>query len=94
MYASLLERELRQVEKHDPRGCRPTADGMGCFCRPRRLLEALEAGQPVLVPRWFIRRDQAVLPWPASVRSVEVSTDDVVRPSNSAVSYPGRAVSE
>ncbi|MGW0158468.1 hypothetical protein ACWDUN_04000 [Mycobacterium sp. NPDC003323] len=59
----------------------------GCFVRPRRLLEALEAGQPVTVPKarvelvqYAVKGRRFHLPWDRSVQNVVVSPDDVVVP--------------
>ncbi|TDK84746.1 hypothetical protein [Mycolicibacterium mucogenicum] len=80
-YEMLLAREARWD------GRVVTSSGGGFFKRPRRLLEALEAGVPVVVSRGAIHAEP--LPWPQSVRSVVVSPHDAVQPSDTWVGYPG-----
>jgi len=53
----------------------------GFFVWPRRLLDRLEAGGAVVVPRWKVPRDPVGGRWPWGPNQVvEVSADDVVRP--------------
>lgn len=80
VYSQLLERESRWVGRVTTQ-----AQGRSFFERPDRLLEALEAGVPVVVPRWVIQG----LPWSSAVRFVEVTPHDEVQPSDAQVGHPG-----
>jgi hypothetical protein len=57
----------------------------------------LEAGKDVILGRWSVevRHDFGFrLPWDRSVRSVRVSPDDVVRPTDSEHPWYGRAADD
>jgi hypothetical protein len=87
LYAALLERERGKCAR-PPTLARPDDPGAGFFRRPRHLLDALEAGETVSVPRWLLgghwMRAAGIvteLPWDRDqVRTVRVSPDDQVRP--------------
>jgi hypothetical protein len=71
--------------------------GTGRFWRPRDLLDALEAGEAVLVGRpaaelqmHYLLGGRQKLPWDRSVKSVRVSPDDVVQPTTEAHPWYGR----
>jgi hypothetical protein len=62
-----------------------------------RLLDALEAGKDVILSRTTaeVAHDfRFRLPWDRSVRSVRVSPDDVVRPTEEEHPWYGRAAGE
>ena len=104
LYAQLLERERDKCGYPDPRKtlADPTNPDAGFSCRPRNLLEALEAGKPVLVQRstvrsayWYMKKvTRDPLPWHRSVRTVQVSPSDVVTPSDREIPWYGCAVDE
>lgn len=81
VYSALLERESIRSRRVS------AGSGGGFFQRPRRLLGALQAGEPVTVPRSVLHAVLHVerLSWPADVRSVVVSADDEVRPCDDSV---------
>jgi hypothetical protein len=99
-YGRLLEKELarhrRSGGKYGP--VAETTDGLGMYRRSRVLLEALESGVPVVVARTMLggprSKPPVVLPWDRSVRSVRVSADDVVRPSDSEHPWYGMAADD
>jgi hypothetical protein len=73
----------------------PDDHSAGCFCRPRTLLDALEAGEPVTVVNWRIGgRGVPSLPpeWRPGRghRYFLVSADDSVVPTESPVVDPIR----
>lgn len=95
IYAELLERERSRWESsEDPRRRAESPQAAeGTFRRPRGLVDALEAGDPVLV-----RRRAAELahgrdfrfPWAGgSVKTVQVSRNDVVAPSDREIPWFG-----
>ena len=93
IYGGLLERERVKCLERDPR----FEPGAGPFVRPRGCLNALEAGLDVIVGR---RTAEMVvgfrfrLPWDRSVKSVRVSSDDVVRPTSAEHPWYGCASDE
>jgi len=107
LYAQLLDRER---EKHagpaavDPRWTRqhPGEEFPAVYSRPESLLRALEAETPVLVQRssmrlayWYLtgaRRDP--LPWHRSVRTVQVTSADVLSPSDRDIPWYGCGIDE
>lgn len=87
IYRGMLERERVRCGQPDPR--RTVADPQnpdsGFYRHPRRLLDALEAGHAVVVSRRTAEMGRDFrfrLPWERAVRSVRVSPDDVVRPTD------------
>lgn len=96
LYAALLDGEREACLKWDPRWTRSEAGRRGeepptFYRRSRYLLEALEAGKTVVVPlppKWG-------LPWKRpEVRTVTVTPDDLVRPTDLPCAYPGSAVDD
>jgi hypothetical protein len=87
LYRALLEKERRRCEEPDPRRVLSDApnDPAPVFRRSRKLLDALEAGKAVVMPRWLVGSGRSVppvvLPWDRSVDYVRVSPDDGVRPA-------------
>lgn len=70
--------------------------------RSRRLLEALEAGKPVVTAKWHAENRRAEPPiifprwrdaW-GGVLQVEVHPDDVVRPIRARIGWPGLALED
>jgi hypothetical protein len=102
LYQALLEKERRRCAKPDPRrifSSDSRDDPAHVSRRSRSLLNVLEAGTPVVMPRWMVGSRQSVppvdLPWDRSVvDSVHVSSDDVVRPAQSAGNWPGGAADD
>jgi hypothetical protein len=100
IYRGLLERERVKCAERDPRRAlaKPDDDSeAGLFLRPRALLIALEAGQDVIVGRRTAELAldfRFRLPWDRAVKSVRVSPDDVVRPTDSEHPWYGRAADD
>jgi broad specificity phosphatase PhoE len=107
LYEQLLERER---DKHDgpstvdPRWARqrPGEEAPAVYRRPDRLLRALEAGETVLVQRssarlayrYLSRERRDPFPWHRSVRTVQVTPEDVVTPSAREIPWYGCAADE
>jgi hypothetical protein len=99
IYRGLLERERAKCAERDPRRAlaEPDDPNAGLFLRPRSFLDALEAGKDVIVGR----RSAEIaidfrfrLPWDRLVRSVRMSPDDVVRPTDEKHPWYGRAADD
>ena len=95
IYRGMLEREREKCAEVIPR--RVDDPGTGCFVRPRVLLTALEAAGHVVVRRpavelqmHFLSGGRQKLPWDRSVKSVGVSPDDIVRPTDEQHPWYGR----
>lgn len=88
VYALLMERERQADARCDViRLYPPECDDGPVMRRPRRLLDALEAGQPAAVDAQTVRamywagRGSDGLPWPpGTVKAVLVRPDDTVIP--------------
>lgn len=100
LYRALLEKERQRCAEPDPRRIWSGDPGepAAVFHRSRRLLDALEAGKPVVMVRWMVGSHVSVppvvLPWDRSVKSVLVSPDDVVSPAEGDGSWPGGAAED
>jgi hypothetical protein len=99
LYGALLVRERGRQERAD-RATEHMRERFGYSSRRnRRLLDALEAGQTVVMPRWLVGHKRSTprvdLPWDRQeVTAVTVSPDDVVRPAEGPCSWPGGAADE
>ena len=91
IYRALRARERRLCgwPEADVRWANPGDHSQGCFVRPRKLLEALETGNPVVLRKAQVElvRGEAEgvrfrFPWDRSVQKVNVSRDDVVTPAD------------
>jgi hypothetical protein len=101
LYQALLVKERRRCREPDPRNILSDEPGYTSpvFHRSRRLLDALEAGKPVVMLRWMVGSRRSTppvdLPWDReSVTAVLVSPDDVVRPAESTGHWPGGAADD
>jgi hypothetical protein len=101
LYEALLVKERRRCREPDPRNILSDQPGdmSPVFHRSRRLLDALEAGKPVVLPWWMVGSPRSqppvVLPWDRQeVPSLLVSPDDVVRPAESSGHWPGCAADD
>jgi hypothetical protein len=98
VYAQLLEYQREKCGQPDPRRTyHPNESAAGFTQRPRFLLDALEAGKDVIVPRRMAEVRHAFgfrLPWDRSVDTVRVSPDDVVSPTSEPCSWYGGAADD
>jgi hypothetical protein len=91
IYEDLLLRERDSVERAEAAAAGRAKRGMGVFRRSRRLLDALEAGEPVIVAASQLVSRRVQVPEHmrpgrrASVRWWRVTPDDVVEPASSPV---------
>lgn len=91
IYADLLLRERNSVERADATAAGRAERGMGGFRRPRRLLDALEAGDPVTVSASQLGSRRVQVPEHmrpgrrAGARWWRVTPDDVVVRASSPV---------
>jgi hypothetical protein len=96
LYRALLEKE-RTSQKRADRATERMREEFGYSSRrDRRLLEALEAGQTVIMPRWRVGHRRSTppvdLPWDRQmVTTVAVSPDDVVSPTDEECPWDGKA---
>jgi hypothetical protein len=86
LYRALLDKERDRQERADRATVRMREEFGYSSRRDRRLLDALEAGQTVVMPRWRVGHKRSTppvdLPWDRhEVTTVRVSPDDVVRPA-------------
>jgi hypothetical protein len=91
IYADLLLRERESVGRADAAAADRARRGVGVFRRPRHLLEALEAGEPVIVSASQLVGRRVQVPEHlrpgrrAGVRWWRVTPDDVVEQASSPV---------
>jgi hypothetical protein len=104
LYQRMLEREREKCSQPDPRKtfADPNNPDAGFYCRPRSLLDALEAEKSVLAQRssvrlayWYLTGlKQDPFPWDRSVKTVQVTPADVVTASDREIPWYGCSVDE